>query len=85
MVKTDFKTVDEYIASQPEAVRGVLKRVRTTIRKAVPAAEEVISYKMPTYKLDDNRVLFFARWRQHFSLYPASNILIAAFKDDLAP
>ena len=48
---TDFKSVDEYIASQPEAVQGILKRVRSTIRKAVPEAEEVISYKIPTYKL----------------------------------
>ncbi len=52
MAKTDFKSVDEYIASQPEAVQGVLERVRSTIRKAVPEAEEVISYKIPTYKLN---------------------------------
>jgi uncharacterized protein YdhG (YjbR/CyaY superfamily) len=44
MAKTDVKSVDEYIGSQPEAVRGVLERVRRTIRKAVPGAEEVISY-----------------------------------------
>ena len=43
MAKTDFKSVDEYIASQPRAVRDVLKRVRSAIRKAVPGAEEVIS------------------------------------------
>ena len=43
MAKTGFKSVEEYIASQPEAVQGLLKRVRSTIRKAVPGAEEVIS------------------------------------------
>jgi len=32
--KTDFKSVDEYIASQPEAVRGILGRVRSAIREA---------------------------------------------------
>jgi hypothetical protein len=42
MAKTDFKSVNEYIASQPEAVRGILARVRGIIRKAVPAAEELI-------------------------------------------
>jgi uncharacterized protein YdhG (YjbR/CyaY superfamily) len=42
MAKTNFKSVDEYIASQPEAAQGVLKRVRSTIRKAVPGAAEVI-------------------------------------------
>jgi uncharacterized protein YdhG (YjbR/CyaY superfamily) len=85
MAKTDFKSVDEYIASQPEAVQGVLKRVRSTIRKAVPGAEEVISYKMPTYKLHGAPVLYFAGWKQHYSLYPATARVAAAFKDDLAP
>ncbi len=85
MAKTDFKSVDEYIASQPEAVQGILERVRSTIRKAVPGAEEVISYKIPTYKLHGRPVLYFAGWKQHYSLYPATDRVVAAFKDDLAP
>jgi uncharacterized protein YdhG (YjbR/CyaY superfamily) len=48
MARTEFKSVDEYIASLPDPVQGVLERVRSTIRKAVPEAEEVISYKIPT-------------------------------------
>jgi uncharacterized protein YdhG (YjbR/CyaY superfamily) len=51
MAKPDFKSVDEYIAAQPEAMRGILGRVRSTIRRAVPGAEEVISYQIPAYKL----------------------------------
>ncbi len=85
MAKTDFKSVDEYIASQPEAVQGVLERVRSTIRKAVPQAEEVISYKIPTYKLQGGPVLYFAGWKQHFSLYPVTANVVAAFKDEIAP
>jgi len=85
MAKTDFKSVDEYIASQPEAVQGVLERVRSTIRKAVPGAEEVISYKIPTYKLRGGPVLYFAGWKQHYSLYPATDHVVAAFNDDLVP
>ena len=85
MAKTDFKSVDEYIASQPEAVQGVLERVRSTIRKAVPQAEEVISYKIPAYKLQGGPVLYFAGWKQHFSLYPVTANAVAAFKDEIAP
>jgi uncharacterized protein YdhG (YjbR/CyaY superfamily) len=85
MAKTDFKSVDEYIASQPEAVQGILERVRSTVRKAVPGAEEVISYQIPTYKLHGGPVLYFAGWKKHYSLYPATDRLIAAFKEDLAP
>src|SRR5262249_8732051 len=51
MARTDFKTVDEYIASRPQAVRGVLGRLRSIIRKALPGADEVISCQIPAYKL----------------------------------
>lgn len=84
MAATDFKTVDEYIAAQPETARVVLKRVRSTIRKALPGAVEVISYKIPAYKLRGGVVLYFAGWKQHYSLYPAGERLVAAFKDQLA-
>lgn len=85
MAKTDFKSVDEYIAAQPETVRSVLERVRNAIRQALPGAEEVISYQIPAFKLHGGPVLYFAGWRQHYSLYPANNQLVAAFNDDLAP
>jgi uncharacterized protein YdhG (YjbR/CyaY superfamily) len=85
MAKTDFKSVNEYLASKPKDVQVILKQVRSTIRKAVPEAEEAISYQIPVYKLNGVPVLFFAGWKQHFSLYPASNDLVAEFKDELEP
>ncbi len=85
MAKTDWESVDEYIASQPETVQSVLERVRSTIRKAVPGAEEVISYQIPAYKLQGRVAIYFAGWKQHYSLYPATGHLVAAFKDELAP
>jgi uncharacterized protein YdhG (YjbR/CyaY superfamily) len=45
----------------------------------------MISYQIPTYKLGSDPVLYFAGWKQHYSLYPASGELIEAFKNDLAP
>jgi uncharacterized protein YdhG (YjbR/CyaY superfamily) len=79
------KSVDEYIALQPETVQGVLERVRSTIRKALPEAEEVISYKIPAYKVHGSPLLYFAGWSQHYSLYAATDRVIAAFKEELAP
>jgi uncharacterized protein YdhG (YjbR/CyaY superfamily) len=79
------KSVDEYIALQPETVQGVLERVRSTIRKALPEAEEVISYKIPAYKVHGSPVLYFAGWSQHYSLYPATDRVIGAFKKELTP
>ena len=85
MARTDFKSVDEYIATHPEGVQAILQRVRSTIRKAVPGAEEVISYQIPAFKLNGRAVLYFAGWTQHYSLYPSTDRLVAAFKDELRP
>lgn len=85
MAKTDFKSVGQYIASQPKASQSVLERLRTTIRKAVPGAEEVISYQIPAYKLHGRVMLYFAGWKAHYSLYPANTRLVATFKKELAP
>ena len=84
MAKSSFKSVDDYIAAQPKNAQGVLQRVRSIIRKAVPGAEEMISYGIPAYKLHGAPVLFLAGWRQHYSLYPGTGKFVAAFKDDLA-
>jgi len=66
MSETNFSSIDDYIASQPEPAQSVLKRVRRAIRDAVPAgAAEGFSYKIPTYKLDGDAVLYFAGWKRH--------------------
>jgi uncharacterized protein YdhG (YjbR/CyaY superfamily) len=85
MAKTDFKSVDEYLATQPKPVRTALARVRSAIRKAVPGGEEAISYQIPAYKKDGSVVIYFAGWKAHYSLYPSGKRLEAAFKDELAP
>ena len=84
MAKGDFNSVDEYIAAQPESAQPALKLARKTIRAAVPKAEEVISYKMPTYKLHGEVVIYFAGWKKHFSIYPATRGVLEAFKKELA-
>lgn len=84
-MKRDFKSVGEYMAAQPEGARSALSRVRSAIRKALPRAEEGVSYKIPVYRLHGERILFFAGWKQHYSLYPAGARLLEKFKDDLAP
>jgi uncharacterized protein YdhG (YjbR/CyaY superfamily) len=85
MANTAFLSVDEYLAAQPEVVRAALSRVRAILRKALPNAEEVISYNMPTYKVKGVRVLHLAGWAHHYSLYAASDAIVAAFGKELAP
>ena len=83
-MKGDFRSVDEYIASQPAGVQSVLNRVRSAICKAVPEAREVIAYKMPAYMLFGGRLLYFAAWKQHYSIYAATEQVVAAFRNELA-
>jgi uncharacterized protein YdhG (YjbR/CyaY superfamily) len=84
MAATRFTSVDEYIASHPGAVQRILERVRSSIRKSVPGAEESIAYNMPAYKLGKRPVVYFAAWKGHYSIYPFTDRVAAAFKKDLS-
>ncbi len=64
------RNIDEYIAGFPPEVQEILEKVRLTIRKAVPDAEEAIKYLIPTYVLNGN-LLSFAGYKKHIGLYPA--------------
>lgn len=68
------KSIDEYIATFPPAVRKVLEEVRTTIREAAPGAGEAIKYRMPTFTLNGNMV-HFAAYARHVGFYPAPSAI----------
>ncbi len=72
------REIDEYIASFPENVQVLLKELRSIIKQAAPAAEEIISYKMPAYR-QESMLVYFAGYKNHVGLYPtASPILVFA-------
>jgi len=74
--------IDDYIASFPPEVRARLAKVRATIRRHAPGAEERMSYGIPTFFLDGNLV-HFAAFARHIGLYPGPSG-IAAFQDALS-
>ena len=76
------KTIDEYIATHPKDVQIVLEKIRATIRKAAPKAEELISYQMPAFRLHGNLV-YFGGWKSHIGFYPTSSA-IRVFKKELS-
>ncbi len=76
-------TIDEYVAGFPPDVRLILRKVRATIRKAAPDAEETIKYRMPTFLLNGNLV-YFAAFKSHVGFYPIPTG-ISQFKKELAP
>jgi uncharacterized protein YdhG (YjbR/CyaY superfamily) len=79
------QTIDEYIAVQAPPAQAALILVRDTLRKALPRAQEVISYKMPGYLIAEDAVLSFAAWKNHYSLYGATEGILAAFTQELGP
>jgi uncharacterized protein YdhG (YjbR/CyaY superfamily) len=81
--QTAPETIDEYIAGFPKEVQKVLVKVRMTIRKAAPRAEETIKYKMPTFTLNGNLV-YFAAFKKHIGLYSMPRTGIEKFKKELS-
>ncbi|MGI0091373.1 MAG: iron chaperone [Nitrososphaerales archaeon] len=76
------ETIDEYISMSPENVQKILKRLRQTIRETAPEAQEAISYRIPTFKLNGNLV-HFAAFKDHIGFFPTSSG-IDAFKKQLS-
>ena len=63
-------TVAEYISTFPKNTQAILEQVRQTIMRAAPQAVETIRYGMPAFNLNGKRLIFFAGWKRHISLYP---------------
>lgn len=76
------ETIDSYISAAPKEVRPILEKVRATIRKAAPGAEETIKYRLPTFVLHGNLVHFGA-FKHHIGFYatPGGN---AEFRKELS-
>jgi uncharacterized protein YdhG (YjbR/CyaY superfamily) len=62
--------VRTYIAASPPEARRALKRIGELIRAAAPAATETWSYSIPAFRLDGKILVWYARWKNHTSLYP---------------
>ncbi len=81
-MKKQFKTIDEYIKTFPKDVQSILEKMRQTIQRAAPEAEEAISYQIPTFKLNGNSLVYFAAFKNHIGFYPPAP---KAFKKEVSP
>jgi uncharacterized protein YdhG (YjbR/CyaY superfamily) len=80
--KAVTKTVEQYLAAVPQQARANLKKLRATIRSAVPAeATETISYGIPAFK-HKKVIVWFAAFANHCSLFPTASV-IESFKNEL--
>jgi uncharacterized protein YdhG (YjbR/CyaY superfamily) len=77
-----YTSVEEYLAAQPEEIRGQLEKLRVIIKKAAPRATERISYNMPAYDLN-GILVYFAGYKGHIGFYPTASG-IKAFQEEIA-
>jgi len=81
--RTAPRNIDDYIAGFPRDIQAILEKIRMTIRKAAPAAEETISYQIPSFTLKGRYLIYFAAFKKHIGLYPAPKG-IEEFKEALS-
>jgi len=74
-VKVNFNSIDEYIATFPEAVQKLLQKVRATIHTVAPKATEKISYQMPCFELNGKNLIHFAAFKNHIGIYGAGGAI----------
>ena len=80
--KSPLDGIDEHIAKFPEDIQAILEKVRETIQKAAPDAQETINYGIPTFTLEGNLV-HFAGFKSHIGFYPTPSG-IEKFKAELS-
>jgi uncharacterized protein YdhG (YjbR/CyaY superfamily) len=76
--------VRKYLAAQPPRTRVTLKKMRETILAAAPGAVEAFSYRIPSVKLDDKALVWYAGFTNHTSLYPIGDAIKRKYAKDLA-
>src|SRR5919197_4969058 len=79
------KSVENYLAALPKETREALERVRRTIKAAAPEATETISYQMPAFRHQGRMLVWYAAFKDHLSLFPASKAVMDAVGDELQP
>jgi uncharacterized protein YdhG (YjbR/CyaY superfamily) len=79
-------TVDEYMATLPDDRRAAMEELRRAIKAGAPDAVEVITYKMPGFKSHGGQFLVsYDAYKNHYSLFPASDAVVAGLGDEITP
>ena len=66
------RDVEDYLSRVPLIQRKVLEQLRRTIKSVAPDAVEVISYQMPTFKLNGRMLVSYAAFNEHCSFFPGA-------------
>jgi uncharacterized protein YdhG (YjbR/CyaY superfamily) len=75
--------VDEYLRGIEEPKRSTLETLRRTILEVVPEADQVISYRVPAFRVDGKTVAGFAAFNNHLSYLPFSGSVLSPLTEEL--
>jgi uncharacterized protein YdhG (YjbR/CyaY superfamily) len=78
---TGSSEVEGYLAQLPAEQHAALDRLRAHLRGLLPEAVEAISYGMPTFKIGDRAVVWYAGWKAHCSIYPLTDSFLRTHAD----
>ena len=70
--KAVHANVADYLKSVSNDQRIALKKLQRAIKTAAPGADECISYRIPTFRLNGKMLVSFAAWKDHCAFYPGS-------------
>lgn len=76
-------TPDQYIDDLSGDQRGEFERVRAEVLKQAPEAELTMSYGMPSFKYKERILLHFGAFKDHVSIFPASDEMISVIGPEL--
>ena len=77
------KEVDSHLAKIQQPHRSTLEKLRALIREEIPAAEEIISYGFPGYKLNGKIICGFDAFKNHCSFFPHSSLVVPELEQEL--
>ena len=75
--------VDEYLTALEEPKRSTLQTLRRMILEIVPEAEQVISYRVPAFRVGGKSIAGFAAFKDHLSYLPFSGSVLGQLGDEL--
>ncbi len=75
-----YQTIGEYIEIFPKSTQIFLRKMRATIKSQIPKAKEGISYGIPTFYLNGKYLVYFAAFKNHLSVYPATTSAVTKVK-----